>query len=184
MGSYRLKQLQKQAFLRVPMGSYGFLLFACANETIAKASILVGSYGFLLLACANETFAIIVGSWMPIFLLLLPKCFATLNTVWGATQHFGLQEDVKDHRLSTRSVRLNPIISFIYWSMEYHIEHHMFPSVPSYNLPKLHDAIKDQLPKPQGLFKAYQEIIPAVIQKSKDPKYYIPVKLPDAKTLS
>ena len=96
------------------------------------------------------------------------------------TQHIGLQEDVKDHRFSTRSVRLNPIASFIYWSMEYHIEHHMFPSVPSYNLPKLHEALKDQLPRPLGLIEAYREIIPAVIKKSKDPNYYIPVKVPSA----
>jgi fatty acid desaturase len=117
-------------------------------------------------------------SFLPILLFLIPKFFATLNIVWGLTQHMGLQEDVRDHRLSTRSVRLNPIFSFIYWKMEYHIEHHMFPSIPSYNLPKLHDAIKHQLPKPQTLFEAYREIIPAVIKKTNDPDYYISVKLP------
>ena len=42
---------------------------------------------------------------------------------------------------------------------------------------KLYDVIKDQLPKPQTLFEAYKEIIPAVIKKSKNPEYYIPVKL-------
>ncbi len=62
--------------------------------------------------------------------------------------------------------------------MEYHIEHHMFPMVPSYNLPKLYLIIKDQLPKPQSLLEAYKEIIPAVIKKNKDPEYYIPVKVP------
>ena len=64
----------------------------------------------------------------------------------------GLKENAKDHRLSTRSVRLNPIFSFIYWKMEYHIEHHMFPMVPSYNLPKLYEVIKDQMPEPQTLY--------------------------------
>jgi len=63
--------------------------------------------------------------------------------------------------------------------MEYHIEHHMFPMVPSYNLPKLHEVIKDQLPAPKkGLLDAYKEIIPAVIKKSNDPNYFIPVKVP------
>ena len=42
---------------------------------------------------------------------------------------------------------LNPILSFLYWKMEYHVTHHMFPTVPSYNLDKLHHHIKDQLPK-------------------------------------
>ena len=57
--------------------------------------------------------------------------------------------------------------------MEYHIEHHMFPMVPSYNLPNLYEEIKNQLPKPQTLFEAYKEIIPAVIKKSKNPNYFI-----------
>ncbi len=119
-----------------------------------------------------------VGSLLPIFLFLIPKFFISLNVLWGLTQHMGLKEDTKDHRESTRSVRLNPVFSFIYWKMEYHIEHHMFPMVPSYNLPKLHEVIKDQLPKPQTLFEAYKEIIPAIIKKAKDPSYYIPVKIP------
>ena len=54
----------------------------------------------------------------------------------------------------------------------------MFPMVPSYNLPKLHQLLKHELPKPQTLIQAYKEIIPAVIKKAKDPKYYIPVNIP------
>ena len=55
----------------------------------------------------------------------------------------------------------------------------MFPMVPSYNLPKLHEVIKDQLPAPKkGLLDAYKEIIPAVIKKYNDPNYFIPVKVP------
>ena len=109
--------------------------------------------------------AIIFGSFLPIFLLLIPKFFATVNIVWGITQHVGLKEDVKDHRLSTRSVRLNPIFSFIYWKMEYHIEHHV-PMVPSHKLPQLHE-VTDQLPKPKSLYDAYKEIIPAIMKQTK-----------------
>ena len=66
--------------------------------------------------------------------------------------------------------------------MEYHIEHHMFPIAPSYNLPKLHELIKDQLPPPKkGFIDAYKEIIPAVIKQTKDPNYKINVILPEPK---
>ena len=143
-----------------------------------KSVCVFSSRIFVLLWILIVIFSISLESLIPIFLFLIPKFFASLNAVWGLTQHMGLREDVKDHRLSTRSVRLNPIFSFIYWKMEYHIEHHMFPMIPSYNLPKLHEFIKDQLPKPQNLLEAYKEIIPAVIKKSKDPSYYIPVKIP------
>jgi fatty acid desaturase len=143
-----------------------------------KPSCILSSKIFVILWISIILFSFLVNSFLPIFLLLIPKFFISLNIVWGLTQHMGLKEDTKDHRESTRSVRLNPIFSFIYWKMEYHIEHHMFPMIPSYNLPKLYEVIKDQLPKPQSLFEAYKEIIPAVIKKSKDPKYFIPVKVP------
>ena len=35
---------------------------------------------------------------------------------------------------------MNPISRFIYWNMNYHVEHHMFPMVPYHALPRLHDA--------------------------------------------
>ncbi len=58
--------------------------------------------------------------------------------------------------------------------MEYHLTHHMFPTVPSYNLDKLHHHIKDQLPEPNyGLIDAYKEIIPALIKQREDASYFI-----------
>ncbi len=144
-----------------------------------KSNCVLSSRIFLFLWLSIIIFSIIIKSFLPIFLFLIPKFFISLNILWGLTQHIGLKEDTKDHRESTRSVRLNPIFSFIYWKMEYHIEHHMFPMVPSYNLPKLNEVIKDQLPNPQSLYEAYKEIIPAIIKKSKNPDYFIKVKIPN-----
>ena len=63
--------------------------------------------------------------------------------------------------------------------MEYHLTHHMFPTVPSYNLDKLHHYIKDQLPKPNnGLIDAYREIIPALIKQKEDTSYFIKKDIP------
>ena len=94
-------------------------------------------------------------------------------------QHAGLANNVKDHRLCVRTVKLNPIFSFLYWHMEYHLEHHMFPMVPSYNLKTLHEVVKDQMPKPKnGLWNAYKEIIPAIIKQAKEPSYILKVNIP------
>ena len=60
----------------------------------------------------------------------------------GLLQHTGLADNVIDYRLNTRTVYMNPISRFIYWNMNYHIEHHMFPMVPYYALPALHEKIK------------------------------------------
>ena len=68
--------------------------------------------------------------------------------------------------------------------MEYHLTHHMFPTVPSYNLDKLHYYIKDQLPKPNdGLIDAYREIIPAIIKQKEDNSYFIQKEIPEAQKI-
>ena len=119
-------------------------------------------------------------SWLPLLFIVLPNFYGkTLISLFGLTQHAGLQENVKDHRYTTRTVKLNPIFSFLYWQMEYHIEHHMFPQVPSYNLPKLHEMIKDQMPPiRKGLWGAYKEILPALFKQAKNPNYQISSKVP------
>ena len=45
----------------------------------------------------------------------------------GLTQHIGLAEDVLDHRLNCRTMYINRFSRFVYWNMNYHVEHHMFP---------------------------------------------------------
>ena len=123
--------------------------------------------------------SLIFNSWLPLIYIVLPVFYGNTHRIMcGLTQHTGLQDDIKDHRYSTRTVILNPISSFLYWQMEYHIEHHVFPIVPSYNLPKLHELIKDQLPQPKkGFIDEYKEIIPAILKQAKNPEYKIDVKL-------
>ena len=125
--------------------------------------------------------SIIYQSWLPVLYIVLPGFYGkTLIASFGLTQHTGLQENIKDHRFSTRTIHLNPIFSFLYWHMEYHIEHHMFPTVPSYNLPKLHKMIKDQMPlAKKGLWGAYKEILPAIFRQAKNPNYKIKLSIPN-----
>ncbi|MDC3206189.1 fatty acid desaturase [Candidatus Pelagibacter sp.] len=124
--------------------------------------------------------SILVTSWLPILYFLLPQFYGkTLHKLVAFTQHAGLARNVKDHRLTSREMYLNPILSFLYWKMEYHLTHHMFPTVPSYNLDKLHSHIKDQLPRTNdGLIDAYKEIIPAIIKQSKDEDYFLKKDIP------
>ena len=91
------------------------------------------------------------------------------------------QENIKDHRVTSREMYLNPILSFLYWKMEYHLTHHMFPNSSVIQFGKLHHHIKDQLPKPNdGLIDAYKEIIPALIKQKEDTSYFIKKELPQA----
>ena len=120
-------------------------------------------------------------TWFPILYLLLPFVYGTtMIHIIQFIQHAGLTNDVQDHRLTTRSVKLNPFLNFLCWNMEYHLEHHMYPMIPSYNLKKLHELIKDQLPSAKkNLWEAYKEIIPAIVKQAKNPNYKIDVQLPN-----
>ncbi len=144
------------------------------GKLFTRARIYVGIYaGVIALAIAS-------GSLLPLMLIGLPNLYgAWLMLVYGLTQHAGLAEDVLDHRLNTRTVLMNPINRYLYWNMGYHIEHHIFPMVPYYNLPRLHELVKDQLPPAyNGLLDAYREIIPTLLRAIKDPNYYLVRVLP------
>jgi MocE subfamily Rieske [2Fe-2S] domain protein len=99
--------------------------------------------------------------------------------VHNSTQHAGLAENVLDHRLNCRTVFMNPFSRFVYWNMNYHLEHHMFPLVPYHNLPKLHELVKDDCPPPyRSIAAAWREILPAVLKQVSDPSYHVKRKLP------
>ena len=99
--------------------------------------------------------------------------------IYGYTQHAGLAENVLDHRLNCRTVYMNWINRYLYWNMDYHVEHHMFPLVPYHALPKLHALVKADMPAAyNGLLEAYREIIPALLRQTKDPTYYVKRQLP------
>lgn len=124
---------------------------------------------------------------------ILPAMFVGLPTFYGAflgvffsmTQHAGLAEDVLDHRLDSRTVLMNPVFRFLYWNMNYHVEHHMFPLVPYHALPRLHEAIRDDCPRPySGCLEAYREIVPALIRQMRDPRHFVVRPLPPGATIS
>jgi fatty acid desaturase len=71
-------------------------------------------------------------------------------------------------------VRLNAVHRFLYWNMNYHVEHHMFPLVPYHRLPELHEEIKhDCAPAYPSLWAAYREIIPAIVRQLRDQDHFV-----------
>ena len=121
-----------------------------------------------------------LGSLLPLLYVGLPSFYgAWLYHFFGLTQHAGLPENVTDHRLNSRSVHMNPVFRFLYWNMNYHAEHHMFPMVPYHALPRLHEAVRDDMPPPYpSTVAAYAEIIPALLRQTRDPSYHVVRPLP------
>jgi fatty acid desaturase len=136
---------------------------------------------WLVIHAAAIAGAVAIHSWLPLMLIgVLPTMYgAWLAVYFGLTQHMGLAEDVLDHRLNSRTVYMNPIFRYVYWNMNYHVEHHMFPMVPYHALPKLHEAVKPDMPIAcASTIEAYREIIPAVLRQRREPDYAVRRKLP------
>jgi Na+-transporting NADH:ubiquinone oxidoreductase subunit F len=122
-------------------------------------------------------------SVLPLLLVGFTNFFGSwLMPIYGYTQHAGLAENVLDHRLNCRTVYMNPIHRYLYWNMNYHVEHHMFPLVPYHALPRLHAVVKSDCPTPYpNILTAWSEIIPAIRRQMKDPAYHVKRRLPEAR---
>ena len=143
-----------------------------------KAKVVRSSRAYVAIFVGTIGACVALGSLLPAMLIVLPRFYAgPLAQIFNITQHAGLDEDVYDHRLNTRTVLMNPVFGFLYCNMN----HHMFPMVPFYALPQLHDMIKDQCPPAYpSLWAAYKEIVPALLRQRKDPTYFIRRELPGA----
>jgi fatty acid desaturase len=124
--------------------------------------------------------AVSTGSLLPLMFIGGPRIYGTfMHIVYGLTQHAGMGENVLDHRLNTRTVKMCRINRFLYWNMNYHVEHHMFPMIPYHRLPELHEEIKNDLaPVYPSIWAAYRELVPAVLRQLTDQSYYVRRELP------
>jgi fatty acid desaturase len=136
---------------------------------------------WLMIHLSVVAVSIWLGWWLPVMLVgVLPAMYGGwLSLYLGLTQHAGLAENVLDHRLNARTVYMNPVLRFIYWNMNYHVEHHMFPMVPYHRLPELHEIMLPDTPKPYAsTIEAYREIIPTLWLQLKNPEYFVKRELP------
>jgi fatty acid desaturase len=134
----------------------------------------------ILLELAVIAACIYTKSILPAMFIVLPTFYGTIIYIlYSSTQHTGLSEDVLDHRLNSRTVYLNIINRFLYWNMNYHIEHHMFPMVPYHALPALHQEMKTDCPAATpSLWAALKVVYKAVQKLQKDVTYCIVPPLP------
>lgn len=141
--------------------------------------VRVARISFVIYA-ATIALAVWMQSILPLMVIGLPRLYGAWHHVMtGLLQHGGLADNVIDHRLNSRTVYMNPISRFIYWNMNYHVEHHMFPMVPYHALPKLHEAIKHDLPAPnRSIAEGFAEMWPALKRQLKYEDYFLKRDLP------
>ncbi len=89
--------------------------------------------------------------------------------LWHLTKHIARPYDVNDHRLNTRSIKVGWFIKSIFWGLDDHVEHHLYPAVPSRSLPKLHELLEKELPRVENIFGCWTEMFATTREKDKDP---------------
>jgi len=125
---------------------------------------------------------IATGHWFLIVVFTIGTQYCSwLQFLCGHPQHYGMSSDVPDFRLCCRTYTCSWLPAFLYWNMQYHVEHHMFPAVPFFNLPKLRQAIIHNLPPaPHGMWSLWTELLEIHGKMRTDPNYSFVPQLPQS----
>ena len=135
-------------FVRLTMGPILYLclipVLALKHGSVAQRKLIGIEYTLLavIYSILLRTFSsreLFVVWFVPLLLV------GALTAIRGFTQH-GITE-ASDPYLASRTMLPNPIVAFFLLNENYHLEHHLFPEVPSYHLPKLHQLIWRRLPR-------------------------------------
>jgi len=123
------------------------------HKSIMWSRFLLSFHGSLLVISLTSNL------WILPLIISFPVFIASWASYFtGLTQHCGLKDNDSDFRKSTRTIIMNPVLEFLYWHMNWHIEHHMYAAVPCYNLRKLNKLVADDMPEPRTLVGAWKEM--------------------------
>ena len=132
--------------------------------------IRIESFGILITHTVIAFAAIYFGIWqLLLFVTIAWQIGMAIENLWHQTEHIGRLYNVNDQRLCTRSVHVSPFIKLIFWGLDDHVEHHIFPIVPSRNLPKLHKELMDYVPDQKNIFACWKEMFAVAREKDRNP---------------
>jgi fatty acid desaturase len=117
---------------------------------------------------------LMVGPWRALLVIVVQKCVGGfyLASVF-APNHKGKPQIAKGGELdflrsqvlTSRNVRSNPITDLLYGSLNYQIEHHLFPTMPRCNIRRAHKIVRDYCAEVNvpyyetSIYRSYREIL-------------------------
>jgi len=116
--------------------------YAMASRTNRRR--IVAEYSLMFLAYATAvSYAFVMRrpEWLLWYWLAPIAVAIVLSNIRALSEHMGTSGE-GDAMLKTRTVTSNPLVSFLMLNLNYHLEHHLFPAVPWYNLPRIHQLLK------------------------------------------
>ncbi len=128
------------------------------------------SFAVLVINVAVLAGCVALQRWDLILLLMLaPHIGLAIGAFYHRTEHIGMMYNTNDQRLCTRGVKVSPITKFFYGGLDEHVEHHLFPAVPSRNLTKLREALPISIPERMNVIACWREIFAIARHKDAHP---------------
>ena len=119
-----------------------FVAFSSASRSsrlwiIAEYCVIVATFASVFLSVPIASILLYWG--YPIIVM------SVMTNIRGLASH--ALGDVENIYLSSRTITSSKIVSTLFLYENYHLEHHLFPGIPSYNLSRTHALIWDRLPE-------------------------------------
>jgi fatty acid desaturase len=114
-----------------------------ANERM-KRKIVVEARILLGLVALLTGGSLVLQTWALLWLWIVPGLLGQpFLRLYLLAEHWGCPQ-VPDMLANTRTTLTNGWVRFLAWNMPFHVEHHAYPAVPFYALPRLHGLIGRQ----------------------------------------
>ncbi len=135
-----------------------------AGKGMSPTAVLV-SFAFMQ-GVLFAAFWLALSPWYYLLLWLLPQMtvLQLLLRIRGITEHAGYAPGPDQAQISRTVV--NPLQTFFFApnNVGYHIEHHLYPSVPWYRLPKVHRLLKERHALPDAnVYTSYRDVLRELI---------------------
>jgi len=111
--------------------------------------VMLAGYSILLVLSIVSGTAVLLYVW--IIPLLVGQPFLRLYLL---AEHTAC-ESSSNMLANTRTVLTNPVVRWFTWNMPYHTEHHVYPSVPFHQLPRLHRLMQSFLVEVEGSYSEF-----------------------------
>jgi len=99
--------------------------------------------------------SIVSGSTVLLYVWIIPLLVGQpFLRLYLLAEHTGC-ESGSNMLTNTRTVLTNPVVRWFTWNMPYHTEHHVFPSVPFHQLPRLHRFMQSYLFEVDASYTAF-----------------------------
>lgn len=117
-----------------------------ANDRLGIAAEVLAEVLLIALALRFVPTAVLIHAW------LVPMLFInTMVNIRGMSQHTLLEDS--DHAVrGSRTILTNRVTTFFMCNENFHLEHHLYPRVPWYNLPALHARLRGDLEAERAVF--------------------------------